>query len=269
MPANGQAVAILRRNVVAILALANAGIEKVADLAGHSIGVVGFTLQDQKALGAILAQYEVPPDRVRIVPIELNEIADALRDGKFEALLVAGTVTGRSMSSAVAAMTRDGQPPKFVPVSELEVIAQRLPAYELTEIVAGAFGGVPPRPAANVETIGFSHYLVARSSLEENIVGEFTRLLFGMRQTLAPEFPNIGRIEAPSTDKDADVAVHPGRQPISTERRRTSSSVIAMSSTLASCCSPLWDRRSQDLPATAIAVAVRIKKTCSISSWTC
>jgi TRAP transporter TAXI family solute receptor len=210
MPANGQAVAILRRNVVAILALANAGIEKVADLAGHSIGVVGFTLQDQKALGAILAQYEIPPDRVRIVPIELNEIVDALRDGKFEALLVAGTVTGRSMSSAVAAMTRDGQPPKFVPVSESEAIAQRLPAYESTEIVAGAFGGVPPRPAANVETIGFSHYLVARSSLEENTVGEFTRLLFGMRQSLAPEFPNVGRIEAPSTDKDADVAVHPG-----------------------------------------------------------
>jgi TRAP-type uncharacterized transport system substrate-binding protein len=167
MPANGQAVAILRRNVVAILALPNAGIEKVADLADHSIGVVGFTLQDQKALGAILAQYEVPPDRVRIVPIELNEIADALRDGKFETLLVASSVTGRSMSSAVAAMTRDGQPPKFVPVSESEAISQRLPAYESTEIVAGAFGGVPPRPAAKVETNGFSQYLVSRSSVEE------------------------------------------------------------------------------------------------------
>jgi len=210
MPANGQAVAILRRNVVAVLALAHAGIEKVADLADHSIGVVGFTPQDQKALGAILAQYEITPERVRIVPVELNEISDAVRDGKFQALLVAGTVTGRSMSGAVAAMTRDGQPPKFVPVSESEALVQRLPVYESTEIVAGAFGGVPPRPASNVETIGFSHYVVARSSLEENIVGEFTRLLFGMRQTLAPEFPNIGRIEAPSTDKDADVAVHPG-----------------------------------------------------------
>jgi TRAP transporter TAXI family solute receptor len=210
MPSSGQAVAILRRNVVAVLALASSGIEKVADLADHSIGVVGFALQDQKALGAILAQYEISPDRVRIVPIELNEIADAVRNGKFDALLVAGTVTGRSMAGAVAAMAHEGQPPKFVAISESEALSQRLPVYESTEIVAGAFGGVPPRPAANVETIGFSHYLVARSALEENTVGEFTRLLFGMRQTLAPEFPNIARIEAPSTDKDADVAVHPG-----------------------------------------------------------
>jgi TRAP transporter TAXI family solute receptor len=210
MPANGQAVAILRRNVVAVLALANAGIEKVSDLAGHSIGVVGSAGQDQKILGAILAQYEIPLERVRIVPVELNEIADAVRDRKFEALLVAGTATGRSMSGAVAAMTSDGQPPKFVPISESEALAQRLPVYESTEIVAGAFGGVPPRPATNIETIGYSHYIVARSSLEENTVGEFTRLLFGMRQSLAPEFPNVGRIEAPSTDKDAEVAVHPG-----------------------------------------------------------
>jgi TRAP transporter TAXI family solute receptor len=210
MPANGQAVAILRRNVVAVLALPNSGVEKVSDLAGHSIGVVGSAAQDQKVLGAILAQYEIPPDRVRIVPVELNEIAEAVRDKKFEALLVAGAVTGRSMSGAVAAMTVDGQPPKFVPISESEALSQRLPVYESTEIVAGAFGGVPPRPATNIETIGYSHYIVARSSLEDNTVGEFTRLLFGMRQSLAPEFPNIGRIEAPSTDKDAEVAVHAG-----------------------------------------------------------
>ena len=114
------------------------------------------------------------------------------------------------MADLVAALARDGKPPKLIPISESEAIAQRLPAYKSTQILAGAFGGTPPRPAESIETIGFSHYVVVRTSLDDQTAGDLARLLFAIRSSLAAEFPAIARIEAPSTDKDAAVPVHPG-----------------------------------------------------------
>ena len=85
-----------------------------------------------------------------------------------------------------------------------------MPAYEATEIPVGAFGGSPPRPEESVDTIGVSHYIVAHKTLSEQTVGEFAKLLFGVRESLASELPAIAQIGTPSTDKDAVVAVHPG-----------------------------------------------------------
>jgi hypothetical protein len=51
---------------------------------------------------------------------------------------------------------------------------------------------------------------VARKSLSEQVVADFTKHLFAIRQTLAAELPSAAKIEKPDTDKDAAVPVHPG-----------------------------------------------------------
>jgi hypothetical protein len=96
-----------------------------------------------------------------------------------------------------------------VSIGESEAIEKRFPNYESIEIVANAFGSSPPKPPEAVETIGFTHYIVAHRTLNENDVGEFARLLYGARQTLSSDLPAL-KIEAPSTDKDAPLLVHPG-----------------------------------------------------------
>ena len=53
-------------------------------------------------------------------------------------------------------------------------------------------------------------YIVAQQALSEDEIAEFSRLLYGARQRLAAELPAPFKIEAPSTDKDATVPVHPG-----------------------------------------------------------
>jgi hypothetical protein len=76
--------------------------------------------------------------------------------------------------------------------------------------VANAFGGSPAKPPEGVETIGFMHYIVANQALREDVVANFAEHLYGARQTLATEISAPFKIEAPSTDKDATVPVHPG-----------------------------------------------------------
>jgi hypothetical protein len=96
----------------------------------------------------------------------------------------------------------------FLPIENAAGIAKRTLAYEEAEIVAGSFGG--NRPAQSVTTIGFQNYLVARQTVREAVVTEFTRLLFNLRPSLAIDFAGANQIEAPDTKKDARLLVHPG-----------------------------------------------------------
>jgi hypothetical protein len=54
------------------------------------------------------------------------------------------------------------------------------------------------------------HYIVARKTLSEQVVADFTKHLFAIRQSLAAEIASAAKIEKPDTDKDAAVPVHPG-----------------------------------------------------------
>jgi len=183
---------------------------KLEELAGKRIAVIGRTEANINLLNVILSQYAIPLDKVQITQLDTTDVGPAIRDSKVDVIMSVGPLGSRITADAVAAAARDREAPTFLAIDASEAIVERYPVYESTEIPAGAFGGAPQRPPEAVETIGFSHYIVARRTLDEAVVGDFARLLYGARQTLSNELPAIGKIEAPDTDKDAAVAVHPG-----------------------------------------------------------
>jgi TRAP-type uncharacterized transport system substrate-binding protein len=185
-------------------------IEKIEDLAGKRLAVIGRSGSNVNLLNIILRQYGIPLEKVQVVQLETTDVGPAIRDSKVDAIMSVGPVGSRITADAVAAISHEKEPPTFLAIDASEAIVQRNPVYESIEIPAGAFGGAPQRPPEAVETIGFSHYIVARKTLDETTVGDLARLLFTARQTLAGDIPSIGKIEAPDTDKDAAVAVHPG-----------------------------------------------------------
>src|SRR4030088_1364787 len=178
VPKNAQAVATLRKNV-AVLWVPPAAkgkgkkggskITKIAQLAGHRIGVIGRTPANVNLLKVILQQYGVDPNKVDIIQFPAGESADAIRNQKADAYLAAGPVNSKITADAIAASTRDGGTPTFLAIDLAEAIAQNHPAYESSEIPAGAFGGSPAKPEEEVKTISFSHHIVARKNLPESI----------------------------------------------------------------------------------------------------
>ena len=217
VPKNAQAVATLRKNVV-VLWVPPAGkgkkkgakITKIAQLAGHRIGVVGRTQANVNLLKVILQQYGVDPAKVEIVQFPANEAAEAIRTQKADVYLAAGPVNSKITADAIAASTKDGGTPTFLAIDSADAIAQNHPVYEAAEIPAGTYGGSPDRPDDEVKTISFAHHIVARKGLSETTVAAFTRQLFAIRQQLVTEFPLAAKIETPDTDKDAVIPVHPG-----------------------------------------------------------
>jgi TRAP-type uncharacterized transport system substrate-binding protein len=223
IPASSQVVAILRHIVVALIVPAQGArapkdgkkvkplkIEKIEQLAGRRVGIVSRTETNIQLLNIILRQYDIPTDKVQIVTLDPNDVAAAIRDDKVDAVLVAGPLTGKTITDVAAAASTAKEGATFLPIGESEAIERRFPNFEATEIVANAFGSSPPKPPEAIETIGFMQYIVAQQALSEDEIAEFSRLLYSARQTLANELSVAFKIEAPSTDKDATVPVHPG-----------------------------------------------------------
>jgi TRAP-type uncharacterized transport system substrate-binding protein len=183
---------------------------KVADLAGKRVGIVTGNEATAGLLELVLSHYGVPLAKVTISQITPDNLADAIKNNKVDALFVAGAATGQAISGVVAAATQNGKPPGFIEIDQAEGIAKRSPAFDSVDIDAGTFGGNPPTPDDSLKSLSFAEFLVARKSYSDSVISSLSRLIYTSRQALELALPGDIKIVAPSTDKDGDVMVHPG-----------------------------------------------------------
>ena len=190
VPKNAQAVATLRKNVAVLWVppqakaakgkKAAAKDHKIAQLAGHRIGVIGRTQANVNLLKVILQQYGVDPAKVEIVQFPANEVAEAIRNQKADAYIAAGPVNSKITTDAIAASTRDGGTPTFLAIDLADAIAQNHPVYEASEIPAGAFGARSPGRRGQDDQLLAPHRRAQRPV--RTTVAAFTRQLFAIRQ---------------------------------------------------------------------------------------
>jgi TRAP transporter TAXI family solute receptor len=213
MPKAAQTVAILQRSVVAIIAPGGADITQLADLRGKRIGVVVTHpggVANVRLLDLLLARNDAL-ETVEKITLRAGDVPAAFAEKRIDAVVSVGSTSSSGLSdlvNAVAAVNAGG--PVFVPVQEARALAQIYPMFEAADIPRGSFGGAAPRPATDVQTIGVTTRLVAKTKLNNDTVGELLRILFVKRQLIAAVTPLANRMEAPSTEKGLPLPVHPG-----------------------------------------------------------
>ncbi len=214
LPPSAQALVILHRNAALLIAPGGSKLRKVSDLRGKRIGVTPDSAgvdANRRLLETILTQYDVPQKSVTLAPLAPGEVRAAVEAGRVDAVFAAGPPQrGLTHDLVTAIAEATGKPPVFLPITEAKAIAKRAPALEPTEILQGAFGGDPPRPADSTDSVSVSVILAARSSLKDTLASEVTRLFFTHRAAIALMAPLANSIEAPSTDKGAALPVHQG-----------------------------------------------------------
>jgi TRAP-type uncharacterized transport system substrate-binding protein len=244
-PREGLAIAVLRENVAVVIVpapgslaavgggTANAGkrttrartppkkIEKIEQIAGHTVGVIGHSSGNAELFATVLKQYEIPADKVKVVPLDPDDVKGALRATPVDVIFGAGPVTSAYFADAIAASGKGDEKPKLLEIDAAAAIAKRLPVYASAEIKKGVFGGHAPLPEDDLDTISVSHYIVARKSLSDGVAGDITKLLFSVRQSLASEYPAIAQMTKPDTDKDAAVLAHPGAAAFIDDEQKT------------------------------------------------
>ena len=178
---------------------------------GRKIGVGRNPAGNAALLKRVLAQYEVRPEEVEIVKLSQEEIVPAAKEKRIDVFFSINAVGSHTNNDALRRLREAwGNDPVLIPVREADALALRYRAIEAGEIVRGALGGDPPRPAESLQTISITSRLVAAQSLDDNLVGELTKDILGLRLTLASELPAVQALETPSTDKDAPLPVHSG-----------------------------------------------------------
>jgi TRAP-type uncharacterized transport system substrate-binding protein len=183
---------------------------KISQLSGKRVDIVAGNEASKGLLELLLSHYGVALTTVTVSEVDLNNIADAIKNNQVDVLFVAGPATGQAISSAVTAATVNGAAPTFIAIDQADGIAKRNPAFDSVDIDAGTFGGNPPAPDDSLKSLSFPEYLVARKSFSDGTVAALAKALYTSRQSLAIGLPGEVKIEAPSTDKDADAVLHPG-----------------------------------------------------------
>lgn len=211
LPSKAETVLITRRFLPFIVTARDQGIARIADLRGKKIGVVNVPVGNIDLLKTILSFYEVAHNEVDVIGLSTTDITDAVKANQIDALFAVGALNARTPSQGIATIRQAwGNDPVFIPIREADALASRNRAIETGEIVRGAFGGDPPKPADPLPTISVTHRLVASPDVADNVIGELTRLILTQRASLASEVPSMQGIEAPPTARDASLPVHNG-----------------------------------------------------------
>lgn len=212
--ATAQALLILHRNPMLVLAPAGSKLRRIADLRGKKLGVV-HQLPQSHAIGhlveAVLRHYDIPHETVTFVSLQPEEVGAAVAAKRVDAIFSAtGPLDEGGARIVAAVMGPARKPPIFIPIDEAGPIAKRDPALETSEIPHGAFGGDPPRPPETVETVGVDVLLMASPTMRDDTAAEVTRVFLNSRGAIAGVAPLANSIEAPSTDRGGAIPVHQG-----------------------------------------------------------
>ena len=214
IPANGETIAILRRDVVAFVVPAKSKIDKVSALSGRTIAIPQGFLQsyNERTLDTILSYYDIPATAVKRVFLPLAEIGAAVHDKRVAAVLAVGPMGPGEVVDVVGAVKLATKgAPSILAIDEAEAINKRFPGLESIDAPAGAFRGRPPIPDDTVTTVAITYRFVAPNTMLDAVAGAIARSIFKTKAQLMAKTPLASQIEAPDPDdKNPVLPVHPG-----------------------------------------------------------
>lgn len=206
-----EAVLILRREALVIVA---PGVPEAADvsvLAGKRIGVLAFGGSEPGSrLGSLFEYYGLARPSPKQVILQPSELAGALASRRFDAYALLGSIAAPAVAASVrkiAESTPSGA--TIIDMTEAEALAQRVGDLETVSIPAGIFRGNPPLPAQKKDTVAAPVRLLAKTDLDESKVFTLLQQFLAVRSAIRRAAPGYDQYEVPDPD-DSPVLVHQG-----------------------------------------------------------
>lgn len=208
LPPNSATVAILREEALILLAPAAAKIADVAALEKKKLGVVSRHDGDLPAIGMILSHYDLASPNLTLVPLDADEVAEALASKRIDAVAFLADPASReagAIARAVAAAANGKA--AVIPIEEAEVLASRNPTLTAATIPVGSLGGRPKLPGEEIKTVAVSYRLMAATEADRVTVSKVAQYLFQMRSRIAQGAPAVHLIKAPETETSTSAAL--------------------------------------------------------------
>lgn len=185
-------------------------ITTLSELRGKRIGVGGQDGLNQLLFRQILSQRGLLEQDYTLVSLKRGEQADYANLGKIDAFFSVSAGRTRSNETFNDNIRKSwGEKLIVVTFDDAAALALRIRGVETGEIVKGFFGGDPPKPEEDTDTIVLSNRLVASEKVNSNTAVILTRTLFSLRDHRQSEVPELLAIAAPARDVPT-LPVHPG-----------------------------------------------------------
>jgi TRAP-type uncharacterized transport system substrate-binding protein len=213
-PTNGQSLAILRRDVIAVIVPHGSPIKNFSQLSGKTIAIPTGVLQEEnsRALDLILNFFNVPPDAVKRLFLPVAEIGPAVHAKRAVAALAVGPIAPGQAVDVVSSIARaTKETPEILALDDGEAIAKRFPGLEAIDIPEGAFKARPPTPNDSVKGVAVSYRFVVPVTMLDAIAGVIARSTLKTKAKLMLVTPLANQIEVPDPDeKNSALPIHPG-----------------------------------------------------------
>ena len=207
---HAQAVVVLAQAVALLVAPPGSSITDMAGLKHVTVGVVGGET-NQKIVSLLAKAYNLDRANVVFKNLALADTRRALETKDVRAVLFVIPLTEKYLALVRGLFPQNAKTaPVLIPIENAGAIAEEERAYESFDIPKGTLRGAPPIPDDDLTTLKVSFYLVAKKTLDNDLVAGLTQALTSARRDLVGELPILAQVKAPDTDPGAYLPVHPG-----------------------------------------------------------
>jgi hypothetical protein len=206
-PVPARVLAVLYDNYTHVVARGDAGVARVADLAGKhvSIGAAGGGTE-LVATRMLRAAGLDPANDIRPVSLGVAQSVDALKDGKIDAFFWSG---GVPTASILDLASTQGMSWRLIPNDEALGPLQKAYGpvlYSKLIVPRSAYPGLP----ADVAVVGVANLLVAHADMPEQLAHDITRLLFEHQADLVAVHREAAHLTPAGASTPAPAPFHPG-----------------------------------------------------------
>lgn len=198
-----RSVATLAPNICAFVTFEGSGIKTMADLKGKRVVLGPPGAGFEAFLGPVLEAHGISYDDVKVKNAGFAQAAEMLKDGGADAAFMGGVPP----SGLVKGLCQSND---VVFVEMHEDIAQRLselPFFAPATIKAGTYDDL----TEDLATVNVGNMqLIASADVDEEVVYQFTKLLYDNRETIANAHPAGKAINPKNVAKDVGIPFHPG-----------------------------------------------------------
>lgn len=207
---NARTVVLVTNGVLLMIALPGSKIESIDDLKGKTLGVVGGPVNKQ-LLDALDKEYDLTRSKVHFKDLMPADITSAIQTKQVQALMIVAPISERYLTQIRTFFPRDvKQKPTLLAVDSAGAIAAVNKAYESYDLPKGTIRGSPAIPDDDLTTLRVPFYLVAKSTVSNELITDLTKAIMEGRSSMIAEYPLVAQIVSPSTEKDAAVPIHAG-----------------------------------------------------------
>lgn len=188
-----QLVSNLYRDVFQFIKQKDLHLEDISQLANTRIGISTDSDAEFNSFKKIVDHFNLNISDFNLVRGNWEFISWAFKNKEVDVIFRVRFPTSTSLINLIKETNAD-----IIPIKQASAICLHYPIYQKTEIPRGLYSGAPVLPGEDLTSIGIDRMLVARASINSEVVKEICETIFVHRRELSQEFDALGFSIPPS-----------------------------------------------------------------------